>query len=544
MSSQSDEAVEGSSLDLEIESIESVVSISSILEHLDSALNEVDSSVSKVNKEVPVVEDLGVDPAAAEEKEGMRKAEDSTKKVKSAQCVAVEEEEGELSQDANQNKSYISFSDDGEDEHSEDDHYKDDLYGEDAVDDDYIVFDELSENARIVSALVHDSSEEEEEEAGESKSEVENDDEGEESEEGEEGEEGEEVDEDYGILLAGNAGGDNDDGDHGYSVSATSKTYTPPVVNKKNKFGGGGGGAQGAAAAAVAANDESFDEATPSRKAPRNFGVNNAAANSRFAAKPPGSFRGRRPPFVQRNERLPMPGGPRPQTSTSQIELQRRNSSRGALNHNGVMPYRRGGGNMTPLKYGPTSQRAGEAEDGSSLFISNWGFRSNLIDQNGNFQRATTDLKNYIVSYKSKYLYFFDLVNGRYPQYVRTLPNKMEIWRMSFNVYASGFSEYISHLGEIHCFYQMEMVNDELRWVYKDFNFYPNRMRYGFRVNTFDIADVHSRFIKFVCVRDNIIKQFPYVEIHHKVFIGKKFDNNVRNMLNRLKTVTRDSDDN
>lgn len=46
MSSQSDEAVDGSSLDLEIESIESVVSISSILEHLDSALNEVDSSVS------------------------------------------------------------------------------------------------------------------------------------------------------------------------------------------------------------------------------------------------------------------------------------------------------------------------------------------------------------------------------------------------------------------------------------------------------------------------------------------------------------------
>lgn len=53
----------------------------------------------------------------------------------------------------------------------------------------------------------------------------------------------------------------------------------------------------------------------------------------------------------------------------------------------------------------------------------------------------------------------------------------------------------------------MEPVEGELRWVYKDFNFYPNRMRYGFRVNTFDIADVHSRFIKFICVRDNIIKQ-------------------------------------
>lgn len=34
-------------------------------------------------------------------------------------------------------------------------------------------------------------------------------------------------------------------------------------------------------------------------------------------------------------------------------------------------------------------------------------------------------------------------------------------------------------VGEIHCFYQMEHDGNELRWVYKDFNFYPNRMRYG-----------------------------------------------------------------
>lgn len=132
--------------------------------------------------------------------------------------------------------------------------------------------------------------------------------------------------------------------------------------------------------------------------------------------------RGRRPPAGPRGDRVSMPN-------------ERRNSRPFAL-----VPRRGGMAPKTPR---------GEAEDGSSLFISNWGFRSNLVDQNGNFQRATTDLKNYIVSYKSKYLYFFDLVNGRYPQYVRTLPDKMEIWRMSFNVYASGFSEFISHLGKI-----------------------------------------------------------------------------------------------
>lgn len=90
-----------------------------------------------------------------------------------------------------------------------------------------------------------------------------------------------------------------------------------------------------------------------------------------------------------------------------------------------------------------------KSDDGSVGFVSNWGYRSNLIDQDGNFQRATTDLKNYIAFYKAKYNYFFDLVNGRYPQFVRKFENNMEIWRMSFNVYASGFSDYIAHLGLI-----------------------------------------------------------------------------------------------
>jgi len=83
----------------------------------------------------------------------------------------------------------------------------------------------------------------------------------------------------------------------------------------------------------------------------------------------------------------------------------------------------------------------------------------------------------------------------------------------------------------------MEFVDNELRWVYKDFNFYPNKMRYGFRVNSFDIADVHSRFVKFICLRDCIIKQFPYVSIQHKIFIFRKFDENLRLMMNRLTQV-------
>lgn len=83
----------------------------------------------------------------------------------------------------------------------------------------------------------------------------------------------------------------------------------------------------------------------------------------------------------------------------------------------------------------------------------------------------------------------------------------------------------------------MEFVEKELRWVYKDFNFYPNKMRYGFRVNSYDIADIHSRFIKFICIRENIIKRFPYVNIKHKNFIYRKFDENVRAMLNRLNEV-------
>lgn len=91
--------------------------------------------------------------------------------------------------------------------------------------------------------------------------------------------------------------------------------------------------------------------------------------------------------------------------------------------------------------------------------------------------------------------------------------------------------------GEVHAFYQMEEHDKELRWVYKDFNFYPNKMRYGFRVNSYDIADIHSRFIKFICIRENIIKRFPYVSIKHKNFIYRKFDENVRSMLNRLNEV-------
>ena len=201
-------------------------------------------------------------------------------------------------------------------------------------------------------------------------------------------------------------------------------------------------------------------------------------------------------------------------------------------------------------------------DDGSVAYVSNWGYRSNLIDQNGRFQRATTNLKNYITYYKAKYCFYFDLVNGRYPQFVRKLPNNLEIWRMSFNVYASGFSEYIAHLGlyranekmldkslifyiflsiikigEIHGFYQMEQVENELLWVYKDFNFYPNKMRYGFRVNSYDIADVHSRFIKFICLRESVIKQFPYVNITHHIFIFQKYGENLRNMMNRLHQV-------
>lgn len=86
-------------------------------------------------------------------------------------------------------------------------------------------------------------------------------------------------------------------------------------------------------------------------------------------------------------------------------------------------------------------------EEGSNMFLSNWGHRSNLFDQNGNIQRATSDLKNYIAYYKAKYYYYFDLVNMRYPQFVRKYESNLEIWRMSFNVYASGFSNFIVHLG-------------------------------------------------------------------------------------------------
>lgn len=108
--------------------------------------------------------------------------------------------------------------------------------------------------------------------------------------------------------------------------------------------------------------------------------------------------------------------------------------------------YRSGRQNVSRQRYNPDKNTN---EDSSNLFMSNWGHRSNLFDQNGNIQRATTELKNYIAFYKAKYYYYFDLVNMRYPQFVRKFENNLEIWRMSFNVYATGFSNFVVHLGSL-----------------------------------------------------------------------------------------------
>lgn len=83
----------------------------------------------------------------------------------------------------------------------------------------------------------------------------------------------------------------------------------------------------------------------------------------------------------------------------------------------------------------------------------------------------------------------------------------------------------------------MELVDNELKWVYKDFNFYPNMMRFGFRVSSYDIADIYSRFIKFICIKDNILKNFPNVNIIHKHSIQHKYEENVNEMKDRLKQV-------
>ncbi|OTF70630.1 hypothetical protein BLA29_005494 [Euroglyphus maynei] len=171
-------------------------------------------------------------------------------------------------------------------------------------------------------------------------------------------------------------------------------------------------------------------------------------------------------------------------------------------------------------------------------YLNVWGHRTNIVDMNGRIQRVIPELNNYLAVYKARYLYYFDLVNGKYPQFVRRTDENMEIWRMSFNIYSTGFSDLITHIGEIHAFYQMEIIDNELKWIYKDFNFYPNKMRYGIPVHSYDIADIYSRFVKFVCLKDNIMKNFPNIIVNHNYYVHRKFQDNLDAMKNRLNEVS------
>ncbi|KPM02195.1 hypothetical protein QR98_0006030 [Sarcoptes scabiei] len=77
-----------------------------------------------------------------------------------------------------------------------------------------------------------------------------------------------------------------------------------------------------------------------------------------------------------------------------------------------------------------------------------WGNRSNLQDENGVARRSATKLNSYVAKYRSKYYFYFDLINGNYPQLVRKLSDDTEIWRMCFNIYSSGLrNNLIIHLG-------------------------------------------------------------------------------------------------
>ncbi|KAH9515872.1 hypothetical protein DERF_006647 [Dermatophagoides farinae] len=176
--------------------------------------------------------------------------------------------------------------------------------------------------------------------------------------------------------------------------------------------------------------------------------------------------------------------------------------------------------------------------DNDNPYLNVWGHRTNIVDRNGHIHRVVMELNNYLAVYRARYFYYFDLVNGKYPQFVRCTDDNMEIWRMSFNIYATGFSDLIAHLGEIHSFYQMETIDNELKWVYKDFNFYPNKMRYGIPVHSYDIADIYSRFVKFVCLKDNIVKNFPNVIVNQNYYVHRKFQENLQAMKNRINEIS------
>lgn len=84
----------------------------------------------------------------------------------------------------------------------------------------------------------------------------------------------------------------------------------------------------------------------------------------------------------------------------------------------------------------------------------------------------------------------------------------------------------------------MEIIDNELKWVYKDFNFYPNKMRYGIPVHSYDIADIYSRFVKFVCLKDNIVKNFPNIIVNQNYYVHRKFQENLHAMKNRLNQIS------
>lgn len=92
-----------------------------------------------------------------------------------------------------------------------------------------------------------------------------------------------------------------------------------------------------------------------------------------------------------------------------------------------------------------------EATDDRGPLMDSWGRRSNLLDQQGQPQRITSELPHYICQYKSKYSFYFDLIPGRYPQFVRKVDynHLLEIWRISFNIYSTGIGDVIVHLGKL-----------------------------------------------------------------------------------------------
>lgn len=105
-------------------------------------------------------------------------------------------------------------------------------------------------------------------------------------------------------------------------------------------------------------------------------------------------------------------------------------------------------------QYNRTMNNSNKREN-DNPYLNVWGHRTNIVDMNGRIQRVIPELNNYLAVYKARYLYYFDLVNGKYPQFVRRTDENMEIWRMSFNIYSTGFSDLITHIGK--SFFQIDI---------------------------------------------------------------------------------------